>query len=77
MAEGVKGTPPKLKPAENALAEDASHTRAQKILATQGRGFLDARVTDDYDNRSWKKFKGGLWRHEQGLDKSGRVCGDE
>gem|GEM_PF-5422917 len=66
VAPGVRGTPAKLKPAGNALAENASHARAQKIFATLGRRFLDAQVTDDYDNPGWKKFKGGLWRREQG-----------
>jgi hypothetical protein len=42
---GVKGTPAKLKPAGNALADNASQARAQNILGTHGRGFLDARVT--------------------------------
>jgi len=69
VAPGARGAPAKFKLAEKALAEHAYHARAQKILAAR-RGLLDARVTDDYDNPSWKKFK-GLWWREQGANKSG------
>lgn len=47
VAPGVRGIPAKLKPAENALAENASHARAEKIFATRERRFLDARVTEN------------------------------
>ena len=56
VAGGGSGTPAKFKSSGNALAENASHARAQAILATQGRGFLDARLTNDSDNACWEKF---------------------
>jgi hypothetical protein len=56
VAPGVRGTPAKLDAAEDALAENASHARTQKIFTTLERRFLDARATYDVTTIHWKQI---------------------